>query len=360
MVTLPKINIAFEQLATSFIERSERGIAVLIVRDANAPEGGAFFKYKDATEVKETYTADNLAAIKDALSFGPSRVDVAVVGTAGTMAAALQLVTKNEKTGWITVVGGKSSDWADLVSWIKARENEKKSWKAVVFNANAPDSMHVVNFVNAKVTFADERGEKDGSAYLPSLAGIFARCNIVRGCTNFLCSNLTHVEEQADNEAAVGAGKLVLVNDEDGEVRIGVDVNSLTTTNGLTLTEDMKYIETVEAMDIMRDDIGSTFREQYLGQYRNTLNNQMLFISAINYYFFQLAQSNVLDPEHDNHAEIDVTAQRAAWVGSGKAEAAEWDDAKVRANAFKRNLYFAGDVKILGSMVNFDFRVTLA
>ena len=33
-VTLPKINITFKQLATSFIQRSERGVAVLIVRDA--------------------------------------------------------------------------------------------------------------------------------------------------------------------------------------------------------------------------------------------------------------------------------------------------------------------------------------
>lgn len=32
-VTLPKINIIFKQLATSFIQRSERGIAILVVRD---------------------------------------------------------------------------------------------------------------------------------------------------------------------------------------------------------------------------------------------------------------------------------------------------------------------------------------
>ena len=35
-VTLPKILVTFTQLATSFIQRSARGIAVLIVRDDTA------------------------------------------------------------------------------------------------------------------------------------------------------------------------------------------------------------------------------------------------------------------------------------------------------------------------------------
>lgn len=87
----------------------------------------------------------------------------------------------------------------------------------------------------------------------------------------------------------------------------------------------------------MRDDITKAFKNEYLGKYRNSLTNQMLLISAINYYLYQLEQQNILDPEHDNHASIDVAAQRAAWVGSGKAEAAEWDDATVRSNPFKRN-----------------------
>ena len=47
-VTLPKINITFKQLATSFIQRSERGIVCLVVRDATAGSGGSFFQYGDA------------------------------------------------------------------------------------------------------------------------------------------------------------------------------------------------------------------------------------------------------------------------------------------------------------------------
>ena len=140
---------------------------------------------------------------------------------------------------------------------------------------------------------------------------------------------------------------------------MGVDVNSLTTTDGSTKTEDMKYIETVEAMDLMRDDIARTFRDEYLGQYRNIQANQMLFVSAVNYYFDGLAADNILNPDHDNTADIDVSAQRNAWIGSGKSEAADWDDATVRATPFKRTVFLAGDVQILGSMGNLEFGITL-
>lgn len=358
-VTLPKILIKFQQLAASFVQRSERGIAILILRDDTAG-GNGYATYTDATELTDApYTDANKQAITDAMSFGPLRVGVAKIGSTDELAAGLTLVTAQEKTGWITVVDGTSTDWTALVTWIKAREAEDKSWKAVVYNATAPDSMHVVNFVNTSVTFADARGQKTGSAYMPSLVGLLAACNVERGATNYLCSNLSRVEVPESPNTVVSAGKFILVNDDD-EVRVGVDVNSLTTTDGKTKTEDMKYIETVEAMDLLRDDIARTFREDYMGQYRNSLTNQMLFISAVNYYFQQLAASDILDPEHENSVEVDVAAQRSAWLGTGKSEAAEWDDATVRSNTFKRTVYLAGDVKILGSMANLEFQVTLA
>lgn len=278
---------------------------------------------------------------------------------AGELTDALSLVTQNEKTGWITIIGGTADDWTALALWIKAREAEAKSWKAVVYNADAPDCMHVVNLVNETVTFEDDRADQTGDAYTPSLIGLLAACNVTRGATNYLCSNLTHVVVPDDPDAVVGAGKFILINDDD-EVRVGVDVNSLSTINNSTRTEDMKYIETVEAMDLIRDDIVYSFKHDYLGNYRNSLNNQMLLISAILYYFGQLEDQSILDPSYSNTVSIDVAAQRAAWVNSGKSEAADWDDATVRSQPFKRSVYLKGDVKVLGSMVNMEFAVTLA
>ena len=111
-VTLPKIIIAFKQLVTSFIQRSARGIVVLIVRDDTEGTGGAFFQYGDATQVSsEEFTAANQQYIKDALSFGPLRVSVVKIGTEQALADAAAIITQYEKTGLITFAEGKSDDW---------------------------------------------------------------------------------------------------------------------------------------------------------------------------------------------------------------------------------------------------------
>jgi hypothetical protein len=383
-VTMPKIDITFVQKATSLISRSERGIAILIVKD-NTDKTFTFKQYSDlpgALADETSYTTENFAAISDMLAFTPFKTyvfrmdaesnvstyagdgDSDAVGTETprTLSSVLDEISRTVKTGWITIAGMTAEDSAALASWIKSQEARSKSYKGVVYQASiAPDSMHVVNFVNESVTFADDRGKQPGTAYLPSLAAIFACCNVVRGCTNYLCSNLKFVEEVADNDTALGEGKFILFVDEDGDVRIGQGINSMTTTDGKTRTEDMKFIETVEAMDLMRDDIAKTFRTEYLGNYRNSRDNQMLFIAALNNsYFRQLAQENILDPAYANAASIDVEAQRAAWMASGKTEAADWDDDKVRAMAFKRTVYLTASVKILGSMTDLILPINMA
>lgn len=363
-VTMPKIEITFQQLAVSLIARSERGVAVLIVRD-DTDKTFTHKQYADLTAAQADealYTAANFAAISDALAFAPYQFHVFRLDTDGTLADTLAEVTRTVKTGWLTVAGASASDAAGLIGWAKAQEARSRSYKVIVHQAAAaPDSMHVVNFVNDTVTFRDGRGKVSGAQYLPSLMAILAVCNVKRGCTNYLCGDLAAVEEVEDNDAAVGRGEFILYNDDEGGVRIGQGVNSLTTTDGKTKTEDMKFIETVEAMDMMRDDIARTFRTEYLGNYRNSRDNQMMFIAALNSsYFRSLEQENILDPDHANAASIDVAAQRAAWVASGKAEAADWDDDKVKETPYKRTVFLAGDVKILGSMTDLIFPISLA
>lgn len=362
-VTMPQINITFAQRAATMVSRSERGIAILIVRD-DTNKGFMHKKYTDLTALeadKALYTADNYAAISDMLSFAPYESHVFRMDTAGKLADTLGEVTRTVKTGWVTIAGQRAEDGAALVTWIKAQAAKSRSYKCVVYNITTlPDDMRVVHFVNPSVTFADTRGKRDGVQYLPSLAGLFAVCNVKRGCTNYHCSNLTAVEEVADNDAAVGAGKFILFHDDEGAVRVGQGINSLTTLDGKTRTEDMQFIETVEAMDMIRDDIRATFRRDYLGNYRNSRDNQMMLIASINMsYFAQLAKENILDPDYHNSAEIDVEGQRAAWLATGKAEAELWDADTVKATPFKRSVYLTGKIKILGSMTDLFFPINL-
>ncbi len=356
-ITLPSIEIVFKQLASSFIERSERGIAVLIVKD-DTNKTFSSKDYKGLGELekdKSLYTTANYQYIADTLTFAVNKVVVIRIDIAGTIADALALVEKTVKTGWITTVG-VAADYTAIVSWIKAKEAAGETYKAIVYNATTPDSKHVVNFSNAKVTFNDNRGEQTGDKYLPSLAGILASCNVEKGSTYFECSNLTKVQEVADNNTALNAGQFILINDFN-TVKVGLGINSLTTFTTENV-EDMRYIDTVETMDLIIDDVKSAFRNDYIGKYKNNLDNQILFISAVNTYFKTLEDEEILDNAYKNYADVDVTSQRVAWALI-KAEAATWDDAKVRNTPYKRNVFLGGDIKILGSMENLKFNIAM-
>lgn len=357
MISLPTIEIIFKQLASTFIKRSERGISVLIIKD-DTNKSFSTKEYKNIAELeKDTalYTVANYQYILDVLSFAVAKVIVVRVDVAGTIADALTLVEKTVKTGWVTIVGA-DADYTAIDNWIKAKEQNGETYKAIVYNAVDADLKHVVNFANPKVTFKDGRGEQTGEKYLPSLLGILASCNIEKGSTYFVCNNLIKVEEVADNNAALNAGKFILINDFD-QVKVGLGINSLTTFAGND-TEDMRYIDTVEAMDLITDDIRNTFKSDYIGKYKNNLDNQILFISAINTYFNSLAKEEILDANYKNIVDVNTVAQRAA-CAQIKPEAEQWDDTKVRNTPYKRNVYLAGDIKIVGAMENLQFNISM-
>ena len=236
-ITMPKIEVTFRQQATSLIARSARGIAILIIRD-DTDKGFTHKQYADLAALqadKALYTTENYNSISDMLSFSPYQSHVFRLDTEGTLGDTLSEISRTVKTGWLTIAGQSAEDGAALASWVKSQAAKAKSYKCIVHNITPlPDDMHVVHFVNEKVTFTDERGEQEGVAYLPSLLAILAVCNVERGCTNYLCSNLASVQEVEDNDAAVGAGKFILFHDEEGAVRIGQGINSLTTLDGNT------------------------------------------------------------------------------------------------------------------------------
>ncbi len=356
MATRPTIEIRFKQLATTLIKRSERGTAILLLKDEEKVEEGIIVKaYKTVADIdNNAHSDDSIAHIKACMAYAPYEVVVISGGTETEFSEYAAEILKARPSGWICAPGNEDMQ-GDLASWIKSQENADRTYKAIGTKASQ-NCKHYVYF-NQAVT--DSEGTpKTAAEYLSSLAGIIASCNVVKGCTNFLCSDLSLVEEVADIDAAIEAGQLVLTNDVGG-VRIVTGINSLTTLNGSTATEDMQYIETVEAMDLIRDDIRDEFKNTYQGRFKNKYMNQMLFIGAVNNYFDNLAAEDILDSEFDNKAEIDVEAQRSAWIGAGQASAVDWDDDTVKRRSFKRSVFIAANIKILNCMENLKFTVTM-
>jgi hypothetical protein len=349
------MDVTFKQLAVSAISRSARGVVALILRD-DTNKTFTTVEYKSAADIEVAkFTATNFQYITDCFLGVPSKVIVIRIDVAGLIADALTIAA-GLKFNYIGEAAGIAADQTAIVTWIKTQETNKKTFKAVVFNATAPDCKHIINFSNTSVTFTDVRGLQTGEKYVATLLGIFAGLPLDMSSTFFKCTNLKSVVEPADVDAAINLGCLVLFND-DGFVKIGSGVNSLVTIT-TTNTADMKQIGIVEAMDLIIEDIRSTFKNDFVGNYKNKYDNQVLLISSINSYFNDLEIEEVLDNDYNNSVVIDIAAQNLAWQSIGK-DTSTWSDQTVRNNSYKTTVFLAGNIKILGAIENLSFSISM-
>lgn len=351
---LPQIEIIFKQKAVSAVKRSALGIVGFILKET--AKNWTRKEYKTIADIESTdYSDENFQMVKDCFMGTPNKVVVYNVGT-GTLSDILKLIGQ-ERINWVGIgYDGSEGDTQLLISWIKSQRKSGKTYKAVTYKGSNPNEKGVVNFVNEKVVFVDSRKEKQGFTYIASLLGIFAGLPITRSATTFLCSNLEDVSIIDDYDSTIDNGGLCLIK-EAGDIRIARACTSL---KDITQdeTEDMKDIIIIESMDLMRDDIYNTFKG-WIGKYKNKYDNQVLFFSAINAYFKQLEKEDILDKEYDNFADVDVDAQKLAWLSVGKTEVSEWDDEKIKKTAFKKWVFMQAQIKILNAVEDFKFVINM-
>lgn len=356
-IGLPVIDINFKKLAASIIQRSALGIVALIVKD-DTDSSHAVKEYKSQLAIENAkFTAANVRFIKDVFTGGAAKVIVIPVSASSeTVVADAVKALGSRKYNWIGLASGEADEQTALAAYIKEQEAAKKSVKGLVFKATSPDCQHIVNFDNATVTYMDGT-TIPGADFVPRLLGLLAGLPLTRSSTYYAFNDLVSVAEPDDVEAAVNAGKFVLFNDE-GVVRVARGVNSLVTTSA-TVSEDFKKILIVETTDLIREDIRNTFKNDYLGKYKNKYDYQVLFITAVNSYFDDLERDDILDNTFDNRVQVDVEAQRSAWIAAGKSAAADWDEQTVRNNTFASSLFLAGNIKIPDAMEDMRFGIEL-
>lgn len=348
----PTITLEFLNKANTAISRSEKGIVAIVLTDATKQTKLA--TYKRTEEVVEgDWTAENYTLILDALKDGANKVHVVRLASTETFSANAVPILDTLKINWLCFV---SQTQTDVPTYIKARNAKGNSCltKAVVYNASSPDDTHIVNFANTKVRKKGASAELDGWKFMPRLCGMLAALPMDRSCTYYVFDDLESVTDVTNVDDAVDAGKFVLFNDF-GTVKVARGVNSSTTAE----REDMKKITIIEGMDLMREDIIETFKNRYVGKYKNSQDNQMVFISAVNGYFRALAYEEVLNPDSDNLADIDVESQRAAWVKAGKTEALDWSDKTVKANPFRSTVFVKANVMFIDAIEDLEFKVYL-
>lgn len=387
-ISLPQIRITFKQLVASFIERSERGNVILIVRDDTSIFSTKVYeKQEDLDKDKDLYTDFNYSYISDTFHGKANKVTVVRIGTTDDMSSAFTVI-KGLEVGWIGIIEStfNQADQNSLVNFVKAQRDIFKNFKCAVYNPTMPpNNKGIVVLSNPKGEFTDSRGLQDGDKIIPTLIGYLAGANVTRSVTNITLSNLKSVtigstpsnlaatnvgssavtltwqDDGTSVDGLINSGQLVLIN-KDGVVKVGVGINSLTDppdgSKDPNAENDEKYIEIVEAEDMIQDDISKAFDVGYQGSTKNKLDNQMLFVNEVNQYFDGLESIDVLDNQYNNIAYIDIDTQREALNKSG-VDVSKMTDAQVKQYTYKRDMYLKADIKILFAMENLNFGITM-
>ncbi|MBQ7705882.1 MAG: phage tail sheath protein [Selenomonadaceae bacterium] len=290
--------VTSETVATTTTIESE--VFVVGVEDIDDPDLSTEDHYEIQPVTVETET----------IVTGTTTSTVTVEATI-TQAAALKEIG-DLKFNWICHPTGGAQDQEDLATWTAGqRKTKNKTFKAVVAKYNA-DNYGVVNFTtdNIRVVnpdYTDALAEVGGDAelvdedipqyvtytaaeYTSRITGALAGIGLDRSPTYLQFPEIVDCKRYDDIDTHINAGELCLFDEHDGNgVKIARGCNSLTTFTA-KVGESFRYIKIVEAIDMIADDIASTFRSDYVGKVLNTYDNKMLFISAIMVYLNQLKE----------------------------------------------------------------------
>ena len=325
MSGMPSISITFTEVASSAIQRGERGIIAMILKEATPP-ADPVITVNSVTDVPNTLTTANQTQLKLALKGyvnAPKRIVAYIIPATVVPQGETDPVNNTDysdalayfrtiKFDYLVVpTAGTDNKTSDLVSYVTTERANNKLIKAVLPNTVA-DKEGIVNYATAKVYEGDT--EYTTEEFCARIAGIIAGTPISISCTYAPVPELTDCTRltKSEMDTAVNAGKLIVWWDGE-KVKVARGVNSLTTLTSEKNTQFQK-IKIVDAMDMIANDIRMTAEDNYLGKYANTYDNKCLLISAIGNYFDQLIADNVLQSAK---IEIDIDANRSYLKGRG-------------------------------------------
>lgn len=351
---LPEVNIRFETLAVSAIQRSARGIVALILKDGTKTT----FDTKIYTSIDNVdsgdWTATNMDFIAKVFLGTPSKVIVERLDTTAADYNAALSRLKNKKWNYLAIPGIATGDVANIATWIKTcRENDKKTFKAVL-PKNAADHEGIINFCTEGIKVGATT--YTASQYTARIAGILAGLPFTRSSTYYKLTEVESIIESVDPNADIDAGKLILINDGEN-IKIGRGVNSLTTTT-TTKGEKFKKIKIVEAVDLIRDDIKAVWEDEYVGKVNNHYDNKVLFITSVNAYFKGLQRDEVLDPNFEAYSEIDVDSQKL-YLQSIGIDVDALKDAEVKEYNTGSKVFVKAKGSPLDAMEDLDFSMLI-
>lgn len=353
---LPNINIAFKSTAASAVQRSEKGVVALILKDAKENGGHA---YTNVTQVPSTLGAANQAYVQRAfLGYvnPPRKVLVYVLpAEAEALTDALNWLATQVFDYLAGPPDCSETEATAIAAWIASRRtNDAAICKAVLPN-KAADSEAIVNFATDDIQVGST--EYTTAQYCARIAGLIAGTPMTISCTYAPLPEVADIGRltRAEMDAAINAGKFILFHDGE-KVKVGRGVNSLQTT-----TQDKgdawKKIKLVEVMDMIQTDIRTTAQDSYIGKYANSYDNKCLLISAIKGYLTSLEQAGILRASSSS-VGIDTAAQEAYLQSTG-VDTSKLSEQEIKEANTGDKVFLQASIQILDAIEDINLNITI-
>ena len=388
---MPSVNIAFTEAGIEAIERSQRGIVALILEEPAATITELLAGYKDGDEdvsaienpftvytsddIPEKLTDDNKDYIRKTLlgyQTTPYRVKVYLQPTvakaegeetdpndsADKFAKTLDMLA-TDRWDYLAIPTITDKQTEAVGTWLKTnRENKFKRSKVVLPNYSG-DYEGIINFTNTFIKTAAK--EYTTAQYTPRIAGLIAGTPMTISATYAPLSEVIDCDKHPidENDEKVNKGEFFIWFDGE-KYKMSRAMNSLVTTTQGKL-EAYQTIKSVDAMDMIYDDIKRTAQDSYIGKYTNDYDNKKLLISAIYGYFRELENARILQKGY-SVVDIDAEAVKTYQLKHGlytKDELAKMTTDEIKQLDTKKQVYLNAKIRILDAMEDIHLDVAI-
>ena len=352
---LPEINITFKTLAATAMQRSQKGVVAVILKD-NGVQGG--ISLTDVTDIPAGLSEKNKGYLQRTFVgyINPPRKVLAFCydGTDGTLTDALSHFETQQFDYLAGAPDQSAEDAGTIAAWIKSQRQNHHMVKAVLPNQSS-DSEGIVNFTGTGMT--DGAATFTAAEYCSRIAGLIAGTPMTISCTYAPLPELTDVTRLTDEEldAKVEAGELVLKHDGE-KVKIGRGVNSFVTTTQ-DKGEAFQKIKIVEAVDMIQSDIRRTVEDSYIGKYANSYDNKCLLIMAIKGYLEGLELDGILETA-TSRVEIDLKKQENYLKSTG-VDTEGMSEQEIKQAGTGSKVFLKASVQILDAIEDVELAFTI-
>jgi hypothetical protein len=354
---LPKISINFTSAAISAIQRSERGIVALIIKDDGVTTGA--YTLLGTADKPVGFSASNAEQIDLAFLGGanaPQKVIVYVLAAAATNYDVAFNYFETVKFDYMAIPAyDKTTQQTAVVAWIKKIRDNLGRKSKIVLPLTAGDYEGIINFTSTGIKV----GEKTYTpvSYSTRIAGLLAGTPLTISATYQTLPEVTDVERVTFDalNTRIDAGEFVIFHDGE-KVKVGRAVNSLTTTSQAK-PADWKKIKIVDILDLIYTDIKATAEDSYIGKFANSYDNKVLLINAIKGYLLQLELEGLLDVGK-NDVSIDIVAQRV-YLQSVGVDVEKLTEQQIKEANTNDKVFLGGAVQPLDAIEDITLGLTI-